>query len=406
MKPETTAGNSLGLATSVGEARRRIGRILFYTALVVYAFGFCFSKSAPVLESEEFEAACRVVMDIAVVCAMLKAVAFTRYRNSELLLMCVPIVAAVISLINSGFWNLVDILVFVMAAKDIDYDELCRNALIIWGAAIVTIMVLALIGTIDFRIGHEENTGLARYSFGFKRWTHFGAALMLLYMAYFKLRYERFNLLDYFGSAVFAVFLLFVVVSRSSAVLVVLFVLFRLLAGSSGQRARFFLWISLVLIVLVVVASFLFPLYYGLHSSPGEFANDLDSFLSSRLRYSYGVLATYPTSLFGQAVDYKETVIGFTYIDNTYVRLYASEGILSFACILALYILLLWHAYLNGDVALMILVTAVLVVGFAELTTIRLGRNLVLLALLPELERARGDGKGLLPRIENAIRSR
>lgn len=376
------------------DGRQRAGRIVFFVALSLYAVAYCLNTSSLEFTYGNVYRIMRPIMDIAVAIAAAKAVFFTSYRQSEKLLMFLPIVAAAAALITSGFYQLLDLTVFVLAAKGIQFEDLCKCAFVTWGICILVIVALAAVGISTWGAeGIESSSGLVRHSCGFRRWTDCGAAMLVPYMVYFKLRYEKFNLVDYFIGIAFALFLLFFVASRASAVLVVLLLLFALLGKLVSKRLRILMVVLAVVMVVVLLLAFLFPFLYEHFAYGNSAIFRLNTLLSERIHYSYGVIASSPLTLFGQQVDYTHTVVGWTFLDSSYVWLMVNEGVVSYACVLFLYALLFWYAYKNRSVALMILVAVIIVAGFAELTTITLGRNVVLLALLPEIEKARSKSR-------------
>ena len=390
MTPNVARQSGLRWAFFDDEGRSKTGYVVFFVALGIYAAGYCFVKSSLLLDYGGVTFYCRIVMNVALFLTAAKAVLFTRYEQGEKLLMLAPVAAAVASLITSGFYDLIDLMVFVLAARGMQFEDICRKSLLIWGAVIVLIVALALLGVTSFGAEGTEGTfGLVRNSFGFKRWTDFGAALLVPYMAYFFLRYKNFKIYDYVGGVAFALVLFFVVASRASAVLVVALLLLTAFSKALRRRETLVMAVMLAIIALVMVLAFVLPLAYGAQMGMGGGLDRLNAVLSNRLHYSYGVLASSHITPFGYAFDYTNTAVGWTFLDSSYVWLFANEGVVSYACVIALYILLFGYAYRTGNTALMILVTVVMLAGFAELTLVRLGRNIVLLALLPEMEKAR-----------------
>lgn len=372
------------------DGRERAGRIVFFVALCIYGVAYCFSTSSLVFDYGNVYTITRAAMDVALAVAAAKIVFFTKYRQTEKLLMFLPIVAAAAALVTSGFYQLLDLTVFVAAARGIKFEEVCKCALLTWGICIIVIVLLAAFGISSWGAhGIENNSGIVRHSCGFRRWTDCGAALLVPYMAYFKLRYEKFNIADYLGGIAFALFLFFFVSSRASAALVVLMLLFALFGKLASKRLRILMVVLAVIMVAVLLLAFLLPYLYEHLLYSTDAVSKLNTVLSDRIHYSYGVIASTPLSLFGQQVDYTNTVVGWTFLDSSYVWLMINEGVVSYACVIVLYALTFWYAYKNRNVALMVLVAVLVVAGFAELTTILLGRNVVLLALLPEIAKAR-----------------
>lgn len=384
---------SLRRALFTRDGRQRTGRTVFFTALVLYGVAYCFSTSSLVFDYGNVYKITRTLMDVALAIAALKIVFFTPYRQTEKLLMFLPVVAAAAALVTSGFYQLLDLMVFVVAARGIKFEDICKCVFVTWGVCILVIIALAALGISSWGAhGIENNSGLVRHSCGFRRWTDCGAVMLVPYMVYYKLRFEKFNIADYLAGIAFVLFLLFFVASRASAALVVLLLLFTLLGKIVSKRLRIMMVVLAVVMVAMLVLAFLLPFLYEHFAYGHGTIFNLNTVLSDRIHYSYGVIASSPLTLFGQQVDYTNTVVGWTFLDSSYVWLMVNEGVVSYACVVFLYALLFWHAYKNRNVALMILVAVVVVAGFAELTTILLGRNVVLLALLSEIGKTRSRG--------------
>ena len=107
---------SLRRALFTRDGRQRTGRTVFFTALVLYGVAYCFSTSSLVFDYGNVYKITRTLMDVALAIAALKIVFFTPYRQTEKLLMFLPVVAAAAALVTSGFYQLLDLMVFVVAS--------------------------------------------------------------------------------------------------------------------------------------------------------------------------------------------------------------------------------------------------------------------------------------------------
>ena len=381
-----TEGSRMAKPTTWRFDALRIGMAVFFAALFIYGVAYCFQKSSLVLDYGNVAKTCRTIMNVTLIMAAVKIVFFSEYETGEKVMLFVAVTAAIMSYILSGFMDLVDLTVFLAASKGVRFRDTCLCALASWGGATLVIVVLAQVGVMGpGATAIEQGMGLVRHSFGYKRWNDFGAAILLLYMAYFYLRFERFGVVDGIAGMLLAYFLFFVVAARAAAFAVLVLLVFCLVAKVLKDHLTVLFVALFAVIVASIALTFALPMFYGYHSYDYPWLVRLNLLLSSRLVYCYGVMVSNPVSLFGQFVNYTDTLVGWTYMDSSLVWLLYNEGVLSFTVIVMLYMLLFYCAYRNGHASLMVLVTVMVMLGFGELTMVRVGRSIVLLALLPEL---------------------
>lgn len=266
------------------------------------------------------------------------------------------------------------LLMFVMSIRKVNYMQLLIAGFVSTVAAAVLCLVAFGLGWIPDKILYRVNTGELRYSLGFAHPNYFGIVVLVIIAYWCILRGRRLNLLDVLISVSIGLFVLKIADARSESILIIVTPIACFVTNLFSQE-RILRWLesrifrnSIRAIPLLLASCSVFVTVW---LSPGSvFYNSVNHMLSSRLaifQYYYGIAGVHLLPKVINTYFMNSTFVG---MDNSYVYLFVSFGIVMFILYLVLTIKILNDVLNSKQVSLLIVTVMMLILGLVESTVI------------------------------------
>lgn len=354
------------------ERIKKAGSVIFYLTLLIELGIVIVDKSAYInpIEGQLF----RLTFAL---CAL--KIAMTKYSLKEWLVMAAFLALGAISYFATERNEIIRIVAFVAAAKDINLKNVMKITFYVTLAGVVCLMglsIFGIFGNMTIVDGNFRGAGapLERYCIGLGHpnalhCMFWALATLGIYLYFERLKWYHLLILE---AANIGLYLL--TMSRTgmiSVTLTILSALILILAPSLKEKR----WIYVVggLTVLVCVIFSLFAAKYGYYPGPLSWT---DRFLTGRVRfgYEYGNMSMW--SLFSVPEN-------TTYFDMGFIRLFYWYGFIPGAVFVLVNCLQVFWCYRKKDAAalLVIVLFAVYTVFEAHAVSVYLARNYVLLLL-------------------------
>lgn len=260
----------------------------------------------------------------------------------EYLIYAFLFVIFLISAIVSGSWNLLLLLLFVLAGSGIKVDRLANIVLAVVSTITSLAVACSLLGLIDMRVLPSGNN--FRLSYGFIHPNQFGLSLLTICMAIAVIRFKRFHLPEIVLGMSCFVLAYFLAVSRTSSICILVVVVLSIICTSDKDRKldSLILRCGTVLFVCLQCLSLYLMVYYN---SSKPWMSYLDNLVSRRLDLMHHFYITYPHGLWGYDFDSLNEVWysyfkGFI-VDNGFAHAFLESGY-----VVELIVFICWFAVL------------------------------------------------------------
>lgn len=306
---------------------------------------------------------CLVLQPVILVFIFIKII-LQNDRILRLLLFASVLMLVVVSWRTCGNANLVWLLLFCIAAKNISICRIAKIVICVSVCSIALFAVLSFFGVLEdvvsFRLSGEE-----RHSLGFSHPNTFGWCFLGVGLAFVIIRRDKPFLGDVFFLILLAVFNWLITRSITSCTLILVLALAWLLSLKSKKvkkRLRS-VFLGSVLIAFIVASVFLAIIY----DPSNEMLYQLNGFLSGRLNYSHYYWGQCTFDFFGKnwLTDVGDSALvghdGIV-VDNAYLHVILVQGV---GAALVFFVLLFWTCIKCGSFVEMSRAAAVLFIVLA-----------------------------------------
>ena len=288
------------------------------------------------------------------------------YRPRELWYMLVVLAAAVLSLVFSTDFTLMEFAIIAIALKDLPHRKLLHAFAVIKSVAIV----LTLLGTCLHLIPnlmYDNGTEGVYFTYGFCHRNVLGANMSVICLAWLYLRYNHLRVLDLLLWIVMTGLTYMLALSRTSLLIMVMsiFVMaFCYYLGSYIAQKKFFRRLILFCFFYMVTMCVVCTICYD---QDNFILKIVDKIFTKRLLFARQCLDEYGFSLFGQDIQFVSTLQAQTQsadlsfyhqmssrliLDNAYMRVLVYNGIIPGALFLLSYCLAILHTWKRKNMAL------------------------------------------------------
>lgn len=372
--------------TIVNERKQNLGEKLYLIALIL-------GISGSLLVSTMFSWAPHAIYltRIAVALCLVKSIFIDRYTLKQFLAYITCMGAAILSY-DSARHDMLWIIPFIFAAKDIDFKKIIKIYLWTILILLLTVNVLTIMGKIPNLVFFRD--GKSRISYGFNYPTVEAAHIFYFVLAY--VVYKKFKL-NVFQDIIVA-FLGWFIISKGDARLdgyltfVILFiVIFRKLIFKLLSKLNNF--IPVILVITLIIGYIILAKNYN-SMNPNEF--NLNNLLSNRLYLTQEGLLRYPIKLLGNHVQ-MQSFVGYSgllmtqtswmvknyfYIDNIFVQTLLINGLLLFVAMLLTFAYLAYREMKSENYSFVIAIVILTVAGLIEVFTIQISYNIFAVMIL------------------------
>lgn len=372
--------------TIVNERKQNLGEKVYLIALV-------FGISGSLLLGTMFSWAPHAIylIRIGIILCIAKSLFIDRYTLKQLGAYVICLGAAILSY-DAARHDMLLIIPFIFAAKDVNFKKIMRVYFITVLALLLVVNISALMGRIPNLVFWRN--GKPRTSYGFTYPTLEAAHIFYFILAYTVFKKFKLNLIEDIAIAVAGWFIISKADARLDGYLTftLLFILiFRKPIFKLLNKINNFIP-AIAVVILIIGYIFLARNYNSIN--PNEF--NLNNILSNRLYLTQQGLLRYPICLFGNHVQMQGfggyaglamtqnswMVRNYFYIDNVFVQILLINGLILFIIMLATFTYLAYREMKLKNYSFVIAIVFLTVAGLVEVFTIQISYNIFAVMVL------------------------
>lgn len=274
--------------------------------------------------------------------------------------------------VQSSRESILLILLFLIAAKDIDIKHFITVDMRIRIVIIIALFILSITGVIANYSG--QINGTLKYAFGWQHPNTCASTIILVLLEWMYLKWNKFRWYNWLITAIVITFLMKFIASRTSlisfGIVCIWFVFIR------HVKQRKYPIIHKLLGIIYTMSYFIIALISFIvvaeYQNKTTFGRVLNRLMTSRLKLSSYYLSNYGISLWGQSIattsSRQALLSGTAYsgIDMAFINLIVQYGAIYTLIFLLFYTYLCYKLYQSGHYQELLLVLFFAIVGFAS----------------------------------------
>lgn len=265
-----------------------------------------------------------------------------RYFLYEIIFSCIFIIVVLIGNITLGYNSPLYLIIFIVAARNVDFDKIARFTIVITSIVVLFIMGSALIGIIPNYIIMAQK-GVVTY-LGF-RYSLYPAAfcsnitMLYLYVNRDKLKWKNIFILLIINYVIYKL-----TISRLMftlcIILLMISAIYKVMRGFP-KKTKYLFRFSTMIYPIVMALSYGICKYYDPNIS---WMYKIDKALEGRIKLQYDVLKKYPVKLLGQNIIWSGNAMNvegtrsshsYFYADNLFLNMFLMYGVIFTVLIVA-----------------------------------------------------------------------
>lgn len=323
---------------------------------------------------------------------MLQILFFQKYEKKELIIIAMITIPIVISTKQSGYFVLLSAWMFIVASKNVKFEEVIRIAYTILRIMIPLIIILYFIGAL------EESTlyrnGVLRHSLGFSHPNQLGLRLFQLLVCNFYIHRKKVHAGNYIFALLLIVAAYFIPNSQTAticmgcvSVFVMAYVFFEKYSTSLMHLFK------KLLIVIGIMSNLLSVVWSVCGVEKYEILKQIDQWMSIRFSTCHKVFQLFGSSLWGQHLyitSAERALVGIRtilFLDNAYMALMLRMGVIVYVIFTVAYIGQMMILRKKDNNILLIILVVYAIYGIMENGFFALTHNIFLLAFSDMLYR-------------------
>ena len=244
---------------------------------------------------------------------------------------------------------------------NVDMKVVLRNYVVVAGILVVGVFLLSLVGMVPNL--QYNRAGVIRNSFGFIYPTDFASHCFYLFLAFSYLLKDKFIWTRSLFGVLLSAFIIKYCDARLNAMSILLAtVIFIYFYYSNGKKLKMFALLPYSAVVFASVVTYLS--YKFSWSNP--FLVSINKLITGRLALGRNAFDTFGVHLFGtRNVQFigsggkTESVIGYNYVDSSYVQMLFTYGILPVVLLIIIYVVASRKQYKNGQYLLVAILSLI-----------------------------------------------
>lgn len=308
------------------------------------------------------------------VCCIFILLFLQSYKVREIILIAILILIFGLSAIFTRTYILFDCLLIILCAKKINFEKYIKNVLYIQSILILGVLLLALTGIMEMGAFTRTNSGEFRYAWGFNHpntlsIVSFQWICQYLYLKRNDRKFKKYTLMF------LIIALIYIATDSNSGLIMSVFIvggtfIYEKIVDKVFDLKQIKKIASRLVFLACIVIIFIVRYYW---INPDKLSATT---LVSRINLSRNYLVAYGVNLFGHKITQGAYVSipgfpkGYYFLDNAYVWLLVSFGLLAFLCVFIGYIRLIRKLLHSGEWNLILIVFAYLIYGITEHTTL------------------------------------
>lgn len=334
------------IVSSIFFGRTTIGGIIGNIAITIYSLG-------------------RITTYMLLFCTIL----WGGLKKKEITKAIIVLVILLLSAASSGEIVLVGVLLFVMAAKNINPDEILTVYFKIHLAVLLITVILAMTHIIDMNV---MNRGpIQRYSFGFSHPNGFGSEVLTVVVCYVTKKWNKLKNYELVVITGLGCFFLQVADCRMASLVLILYVICFLTIKNIYKYKVNVVAIKNVVILIffaVILVTVCMTFFY---SDQNNVLRIVDKIFSYRFNAMHTLYKVQGIKLFGQKI-LDDTLIG---IDNSYARVFLIGGIVPFLILIVFSVRICNIFAKRNEVKYLLAFATIILSGFIENNFFRIENN-------------------------------
>lgn len=370
-----------------------------YVIFGIYMLNLIFTNTVLPNISDLFNIALKLIRYICYLGFATKIVFDLKEEKKLTIVMIILLVISLVSFMFSHNKSVIFLLLALMAFRKLNIDTLLKiayNVLLVTFACIVTLSLLNIVPDWTFNRGD-----IIRHSLGFIYATDCIGIYLAIVLLYFYIQRLNAPITEIIVLELTNVFLYKYTDGRLSFILITIILGILLLSKIEILRKIFKskLIQKVINIMCYTLPIILFVIYNCLsYAYPNNNVKEIDKLLSGRLKYTAQAYEEYKVPLFGKNIEWygwggygyanadKIEDFKYNFVDSSYAKLIFDFGIIYTILIILAYTYCLVNNYNKKNYWTVISVLFVLIWSFIEPYLINLGRNPLVILLIPILE--------------------
>lgn len=316
---------------------------------------------------------------------MVQIIFFQSYKKREIVIIIGITLPIICATILSGSKSILSAWMFIVAAKNIDFDKVVHAAYRILLFMVPMVAFLCLTGFIEDNDRYMK-WNMQRFSLGFLHPNNLGLRFFQLAVCHCYINKNKLRSANYFFIIVAIVLTLAIPKSQTAfiglTVLLILMLLYKYIREQKKILNIFLdnLFAGTILFYLLSV----FLMYINVNQY--WILSKIDKWMSERFSYAHTAWLIYGTSLFGQRIYITEAerksvgINRLLYLDNAYASILLRYGILVFILFFLFYILMMKKKIQQKEVMLVIILFLYALYGVMENGLYLITHNIFIIA--------------------------
>lgn len=305
-------------------------------------------------------------------------------KNKKNIFLLGALICSLISWIITDESTLAVLILFIIAAKNIKFNEIVKYDFKLRSLFIIIVVLLYVLNlTNDYYMYREDGT--IRSSMGFAHPNTFAIYIFLLCSEFLYLNYEKLKLRHYIIVVIISFLLDYFTDSRASVLSIILLLLVVIVSKVTSNKVienklvkNFMPYTFIFFTIISIILCFMY--------NPGnKVIKVIDSALTGRIRLANEFLEEEPISLFGKDLKLvgeqkaKEKGIEPRVLDNAFIKVILQYGIVNYILLAIMFYIAIAHALKEKNYAYSIVLTIFIIRGFTGNGTFSLHTNVFLL---------------------------
>ncbi|WP_349946246.1 hypothetical protein ABFV83_19390 [Lacrimispora sp. BS-2] len=337
---------------------RRCGNLLFFMSLSIFFFQNTLGVSVLNLVGDWW----RLTLFLKKICvfiAVLKIaldMAACRYDLKEFCVITVISVLQYVIYLKTGNMAMVVLWVFILAAKDVDFDLIIKYSFIINVYLMVFVVTSSLFGIVEDRIYIRAN-GAYRYSLGYQYTTNIANLYMHMIFMYVYWKKKRISIVSMILLMIVNVLIFRLTDTKNAFAMGCMVLIGAFIIKVSVYFSKPHKWINWVYLCSIPFFAVVSVVVTSFYNKDVSWMNTINNILSGRLKLGYEGIKQYGIGLFGNKIEwvgggfiYEIENKSYNYVDSSYVQFLLEFGMIALILACIYFIKLNYKAIKRKDV--------------------------------------------------------
>ena len=277
---------------------------------------------------------------------------------------------------------LLELILFTVALKDIDYNKLITIFTTFIGISLLIIILGSLTGVLNNLIYISEQR-TKRISFGIHHPTNFASYVLYFFFAWTFLRKNKIGYIEICLMYIFSYYIYFFCDARTNTICLISFasflLIYKIICNHFRKKSKNNIdipkWLSFILALAVPLCALVSIIVSYIYSPNNSLLAKINDLLSNRLHFGHKTFNTFDIKLFGQHIKmngdggfsspwYNYNSFGksgYNFIDSSYLSILFRYGLFVFICVIVLFTMTSFVARKQHDYITLIIIAIIAV---------------------------------------------